>query len=125
MAGAAPPGLDRQPGPRAAQRLWARSHRVDAGGYRCRAGERRAGGAEGADREPAGTVECELGENPAEQSGELAGVARARADQDALRPGHVVGDEVPVGWEVIAARAGVELWPSRAGQVALQEGKHP
>ena len=67
----------------------------------------------------------EFGENPAEQRGELACVSRAGADQYALRPGHVVGDEVPVGWEVIAAGAGVELWPHGCGQVAFQEGKHP
>ena len=65
------------------------------------------GGAEDADREPAGAVECELGDDPAEQCGELACVSGARAEEHALRSGHVAGGEVPVGREVIAAGAGV------------------
>ena len=70
----------------------------------------------------AGAVERELGEDPAEQRGELARVSRARADQHALRARHVVDDEVPVGREVVAAGAGVELRPHGGGQVAFQEG---
>src|SRR5215469_18892353 len=101
------------------------SHRVDAARYFCGACQCWPCGAECADREPAGIVEGKLGEDPAEQRGELACVSRANANQHALRPGHIVDDEVPVGWEVIAAGPGVELWSHGGGQVALQEGKHP
>src|SRR6516164_6642961 len=111
--------------PLAGRRPWAWSHRVDAAGYFCGACQCWPCGAECADREPAGIVEGELGEDPAEQGSELTCVSRARADQYALRPGYVIGDEVPVGCKVVTARAGVELWPHRLGQIAFQEGKHP
>src|SRR5215472_16447107 len=113
--------VDRGSGVRGLQHARAHSQRVDPERHLADAGDGWPVGAEGADRELAGTVDGQLGQDPAEQPGELAGMSCPDTDQHPRRAGYVVGDEVAVWREVVAADTGVELRPESARQVALQE----
>src|SRR5260221_10505139 len=117
-------GFGGTPRRRLVTRPGACSQRIDPDWHLADAGDGRPVGAEGADREPAEAVDVQLGPDAPHQPGELARVPRPSADQHPRRAGQIVGDEVAVRREVVAADAGIEPRSDGARQKAPPERPH-
>src|SRR5882757_4286411 len=86
-----------------------------------RVGERGPVKAEPGDVFAGGAGECEVGEDPADQAGELEGVARADEDLDARVGGQRAEHEVLVGRDRVQAGLGVELRTQEPRQMIGQK----
>jgi hypothetical protein len=94
-------------------------------GFRRGGGQGRPGRAEGAQVLLGAAVEGEVGQEPAEQRGELEAVRGAEGDQDPLVAGERAEHEVAVGGQGVQAGGGGQVRTGRGGQAGAQEAGQP